>query len=62
MKALSFPALGNALETHPLYVEHVARAICTAVEDETIVGPLEVPQIRALVGWKDDASSAPVQA
>ena len=53
MRAVGFDALGRALETHPLHVEHVARAVCASVEDEGISGPVEVQQIRAMVGWKD---------
>ncbi|KAH7107503.1 NAD(P)-binding protein [Auriculariales sp. MPI-PUGE-AT-0066] len=54
LKSISLRALGSALETHPLHVEHVARAVCTSLEDSTIGGPVEVSDIRRLAGWHED--------
>ncbi|KAL1747528.1 hypothetical protein HDZ31DRAFT_72173 [Schizophyllum fasciatum] len=44
-------SVANALTIPPMHVDHVAEAIVRAVNDETVSGPLDVVQMRDLIGW-----------
>jgi len=50
-------AMANALETRPMHVESVARAICAAIELDSVSGIVNVDKMRELIGW--DQSRAP---
>jgi len=53
--AAGLPSLGsvaNALTIPPIHVEHVADAICVAIEDQTVRGPVSVEDMRRLIGWE----------
>lgn len=34
-----------------MHVDHVAEAIVRAIQDESVKGPLDVVQMRELIGW-----------
>lgn len=44
-------SLANLLETHPIHVEQVAQAICLAIERPDVEGPVNVKEMRRLIGW-----------
>ncbi|KZO95805.1 NAD(P)-binding protein [Calocera viscosa TUFC12733] len=44
-------AIANALETRPMHVESVARAICAAIELDSVAGVVDVDKMRELIGW-----------
>ncbi|KAI0798011.1 NAD-P-binding protein [Abortiporus biennis] len=44
-------SVANALTIPPIHVDHVAEAICIAVEDEHVNGVYGVNDMRALIGW-----------
>ena len=53
--AASLPSLdsvANALTIPPIHVDHVADAICIAIEDQTVHGPVNVRDMRRLIGWE----------
>ena len=52
-RASPLHSVANALTVPPVHVEHVAGAVCAAVEDERVSGPVGVREIRELVGWAD---------
>ncbi len=52
----SSQSMARLLTTPPLHVDTVAKAVCAAIEDEGVFGPVDVYGIRKLAGWKDDAS------
>jgi len=45
-------SVANALTIPPIHVEHVADAICIAIEDQTVRGPVGVRDMRRLIGWE----------
>lgn len=49
-------SVARLLTTPPLHVDTVAKAVCAAIEDESVFGPVDVYGIRKLAGWKDEAS------
>lgn len=49
-------SMARLLTTPPLHVDTVAKAVCAAIEDQGVFGPVDVYGIRKLAGWKDDAS------
>ncbi|TRM62746.1 hypothetical protein BD626DRAFT_498307 [Schizophyllum amplum] len=44
-------SVANAMTIPPMHVDHVAEAICRALEDESVRGPMDVVQMRNLIGW-----------
>ncbi len=46
-------AIARALTIPPIHVDHVAQAICVAIEDPKVSGVLGVKELRGLVGWAD---------
>ena len=48
----SLDSVANALTIPPIHVEHVADAICIAIEDQTVRGPVGVRDMRRLIGWE----------
>ncbi|KAL1715035.1 hypothetical protein EV715DRAFT_276154 [Schizophyllum commune] len=44
-------SVANALTIPPMHVDHVAEAIVRAIQDESVKGPLDVVQMRELIGW-----------
>ncbi|SNX87480.1 uncharacterized protein MEPE_06190 [Melanopsichium pennsylvanicum] len=49
-------SMARLLTTPPLHIDTVAKAVCAAIEDQSVFGPVDVYGIRKLAGWKDDAS------
>lgn len=49
-------SVARLLTTPPLHVDTVAKAVCAAIEDQSVFGAVDVYGIRKLAGWKDDAS------
>ncbi|KIY43387.1 NAD(P)-binding protein [Fistulina hepatica ATCC 64428] len=49
-------SVANALTTPPIHVDHVAEAICVAIQDENITGPVDVARMRQLIGWTERGS------
>lgn len=52
----SSQSVSRLLTTPPLHVDTVAKAVCAAIEDQEVFGPVDVYGVRKLAGWKDDAS------
>jgi hypothetical protein len=50
--------MANALTTPPIHVEHVAEAICTALNDPEVRGVVDVQRMRALIGWRETGFSS----
>lgn len=48
-------SLANALTLPPIHVDHVAQAICVALQREDVSGPIGVRDMRALIGWTDSS-------
>lgn len=48
----SLDSVANALTIPPIHVEHVADAICIAIEDQKVRGPVGVRDMRRLIGWE----------
>jgi len=46
-------ALAEMMELPPVHLDHVAEAICKAIEDEGVRGVVGLKGIRELVGWKE---------
>ena len=44
-------SIANALTVPPIHVDHVAEAICKAVNDDSIEGIVDVIRMRELIGW-----------
>jgi hypothetical protein len=40
------------MELPPIHVDHVAQAVCLAIENEEVAGPVGVRQMRELIGWR----------
>jgi hypothetical protein len=50
----SFGSIANALTIPPIHVDHVATAICVALEPENKVdGVVDVRRMRELIGWRE---------
>ncbi|KZT56999.1 NAD(P)-binding protein [Calocera cornea HHB12733] len=50
-------AMANALETRPMHVESVARAICAAIELDSVSGVIDVDRMRELIGWDQNKAA-----
>ena len=50
----SLLSVSQALSLPPIHVEHVAQAICTAVEKPDIRGVVGVRRMRELIGWREE--------
>lgn len=48
----SLDSVANALTIPPIHVEHVADAICIAIEDQMVRGLVGVKDMRRLIGWE----------
>ncbi|KAF8163347.1 mitochondrial protein [Crassisporium funariophilum] len=54
----SFESMANALSIPPIHVDHVADAICVALDSGNDVrGVVGVQRMRELLGWSDDRSA-----
>lgn len=51
----SLESIANALAIPPIHVDHVAEAICVALDSSrlSINGVIGVRQMRELIGWSD---------
>ncbi|KAJ9475999.1 MIOREX complex component 2 [Pseudozyma hubeiensis] len=49
-------SIARLLTTPPLHIDTVAKAVCAAIEDQSVFGAVDVYGIRKLAGWKDEAS------
>ncbi|CBQ70175.1 conserved hypothetical protein [Sporisorium reilianum SRZ2] len=49
-------SIARLLTTPPLHVDTVAKAVCAAIEDQSVFGAVDVYGMRKLAGWKDEAS------
>ncbi|EJU05569.1 NADP-binding protein [Dacryopinax primogenitus] len=52
-------SMANSLETRPMHVESVARAICAAIELDTVDGVIDVDEMRELIGWDKSRKDSP---
>ncbi|PWZ03551.1 hypothetical protein BCV70DRAFT_197765 [Testicularia cyperi] len=52
----SLQPIARLLTTPPLHIDTVAKAVCAAIADSSVVGPVDVYNIRRLAGWRDEAS------
>ncbi|KDQ17937.1 hypothetical protein BOTBODRAFT_29251 [Botryobasidium botryosum FD-172 SS1] len=50
-------SVANALEIPPIHVDHVAEAVCAAVEREDVSGPMGVIKMREMIGWPVENAS-----
>lgn len=50
-------SVANALVIPPIHVEHVAEAICVAVENPEVRGVVGVRDMRQLIGWEAKGQS-----
>lgn len=55
----SMQSMSKLMTTPPLHIDTVAKAVCAAIEDSSVQGPVDVTGIRKLAGWKDDSPSPP---
>jgi len=44
-------AMANTFELQPIHLDHVAEAICKAIEQKDIHGPVGLKKMRQLIGW-----------
>ncbi|KAK0459800.1 uncharacterized protein EV420DRAFT_1537796 [Desarmillaria tabescens] len=44
-------SMSNALTIPPIHVDHVAEAVCVALENDEISGAVGVRQMREMIGW-----------
>ncbi|KAF8509331.1 hypothetical protein JB92DRAFT_3119975 [Gautieria morchelliformis] len=44
-------ALATTLELSPIHVDHVAEAVCRAIERQDVRGPVGLRRMRELIGW-----------
>ncbi|KAF8509254.1 NAD(P)-binding protein [Gautieria morchelliformis] len=44
-------ALATTLELPPIHVDHVAEAVCRAIERQDVRGPVGLRRMRELIGW-----------
>ena len=47
-------SLANAMTLPPIHVDHVAQAICAALQVEDVRGPVGVQEMRNLIGWVEE--------
>ena len=50
-------SIANALTLPPIHVDHVAKSIVKALEDDSIEGVLDVQRMRAMLGFKDQSEA-----
>ncbi|EPQ27164.1 uncharacterized protein PFL1_05445 [Pseudozyma flocculosa PF-1] len=58
----SLRPLAKLLTTPPLHIDTVAKAVCKAIEDDAIRGPIDPLQIRRLAGWREEGGAAAAKA
>jgi hypothetical protein len=57
-KSSPFDSMANALTIPPIHVEHVAEAICVALDPARDVrGVVGVTRMRELIGWTEKGDS-----
>ncbi|KAK0503332.1 hypothetical protein EDD18DRAFT_1422536 [Armillaria luteobubalina] len=44
-------SISNALTIPPIHVDHVAEAVCVALENDEVSGTVGVRQMREMIGW-----------
>ncbi len=44
-------SMSNALTIPPIHVDHVAEAVCVALENDEVSGAVGVSQMREMIGW-----------
>ena len=49
-------SIANALTIPPIHVEHVAKAVVHAIEDETVEGVVGVRRMRGMLGFEDSVN------
>lgn len=55
--------MANALTLPPIHVEHVAEAICVALDPaRNVRGPVGVRAMRELIGWSEKGESSAAHA
>ncbi|KAH7913710.1 mitochondrial protein [Hygrophoropsis aurantiaca] len=60
MTTSSLDSMANALTIPPIHVEHVAEAICVALESpKNIAGVLGVKEMREIIGWTEKGQHLP---
>ncbi|KAK0197037.1 mitochondrial protein [Armillaria mellea] len=45
-------SMSNALTIPPIHVDHVAEAVCVALENDEVSGAVGVRQMREMIGWR----------
>ncbi|TDL24762.1 mitochondrial protein [Rickenella mellea] len=53
----SFSSVANALVIPPIHVDHVAEAICLAIQNDDVAGVVGVKEMRDLIGWSYKGAS-----
>ncbi|KAN0063796.1 hypothetical protein ACQY0O_003846 [Thecaphora frezii] len=51
--------MARLLTTPPLHIDTVAKAVCRAIADATVAGPIDPTHIQHLAGWHTSLSSSP---
>ena len=54
-------SIANGLTIPPIHVDHVAGAICAALDCCTIRGVIGVKEMRELIGWPESTEGAGVK-
>ncbi|ESK94553.1 mitochondrion protein [Moniliophthora roreri MCA 2997] len=50
-RTISSSSIANAMTIPPIHVDHVAEAICVALQSEDVRGAIGVNRMRELIGW-----------
>jgi hypothetical protein len=46
-------SMANALTIPPIHLDHVAEAICIALNSPDVSGVVDVKRMRQLIGWRE---------
>jgi hypothetical protein len=49
-------SIKRVVDIPPIHVDHVGEAVCEAIAREDVSGPLNVWDMRKLLGWTDSSS------
>jgi hypothetical protein len=47
-------SIQRAVTIPPIHVDHVGEAVCEAIQDGKVNGPMGVLEMRKLLGWTED--------